>query len=200
MPLPPGPVRVSEPDVLTSEESHHLGELAVAPEERRRLHRKVRLIERPQRRELGVSELVDVLGRLEVLQAVVPEVANRRIDEVPRRLGQQHLVSVSGRRDACSPVHVETHVPFVREDRLAGMDPHANPDRAHREGGLSDPRRLDRVTRSSEGEEERVTLRVDFDASVRRRQTREGSGGARRARRRRRRPVREGGGSSPRCR
>ncbi len=34
---------------------------------------------------------------------------------------------------------------------------------------MSDPRRLDRVTRSSEGEEERVTLRVDFDASVRRR-------------------------------
>ena len=110
-----------------------------------------------------------MFGRLEVLQAVVPEVAHRRIDEVPRGLGQQHLVSVSGRRDACSPVHVETHVAFAREYRLAGMDPHANPDRAHREGGLSDPRRLDRVTRSSEGEEERVTLRVDFDASVRRR-------------------------------
>ena len=67
-----------------------------------------------------------MFGCLEVLQAVIPEVAHRRIDEVPRRLGQQHLVSVSGRRDACSPVHVETHVALVREDRLAGMDPHAN--------------------------------------------------------------------------
>ena len=88
---------------------------------------------------------------------------------LPRRLGQQYLISVSGGRDACSSVHVETHIPLVRKDRLAGMDPDANPDRARRERVLSDPRRLDGVARSSEGEEERVTLRVDFDASVRRR-------------------------------
>ena len=100
-----------EPDVLASEQSHHLGELTVAPEERRRLHRKVRLIERPQRRELGVPELVEVFGCLEVLQAVIPEVAHRRIDEVPRRLGQApdlrvrppRCVLPCARRDPRSP-------------------------------------------------------------------------------------------------
>ena len=150
-----------------SEELENLGELTRAPEERRRLHREVRLIERLQRRELGVPKLIDPLGCLEILQSVDPEVAYGRIDELPRRLGQQYLRSVPCRRDACTSVHVETDIPLVREDWLAGMDPHSDSGRARRKAVLSDPRRLDGVGGSGECEEERVTLRVDLDAPVR---------------------------------
>ena len=153
-------------DVVTSEEFENVGELALASEERCRLHRKVRLIERLQRRELGITELIDALGRLEILQSVEPEVENGRIDELPRRLGQQHLRPVCGRRDACSFMDVATDIPLVREDRLAGVDPHTNFGRARREAILSDPRRLYGIEGSSEGEEERVTLRVDLDTPV----------------------------------
>ena len=155
-------------DVVTSEELENVGELALASEERCRLHRKVRLIERLQRRELGIPELIDPLGCLEILQSVEPEVADGHIDELPRRLGQQYLRPVSGRRDACPSVHIETDIPLLREDRLAGVDPHANSGRARREAVLGDPRRLYGVGGSGEGEEEGVALRVDLDAPMRR--------------------------------
>jgi Trp operon repressor len=45
------------------QEDEHLAELLLAPDERRRLNRQVRLVERLQRRELAIAELVDPLRR-----------------------------------------------------------------------------------------------------------------------------------------
>ena len=132
------------------------------------MHRKVCLIERLQRGEFGIPELIDALGCQEILESVVPKVADGHIDELPRRLGQQHLRPVSGRRDTCPSVNVETDISLFRKDRLARVDPHANSGAARREAVLCGPCRFYGVGGSGEGEEERVTLRVDLDAPVRR--------------------------------
>ena len=83
-------------------------ELGFAPDEAGELHRQVvgEVVDRSQRREvvaeLGVHELVDVLGPAEVLQPVYAEVAQRRAvrqpvaDELARRLRQHDLAAVPG--------------------------------------------------------------------------------------------------------
>ena len=66
-----------QPSPLVREQGAHLLQLALAPEEGRRRHGQVRLVERGERRELLLAELVQPLRRRQVLQPVPPEVAQR---------------------------------------------------------------------------------------------------------------------------
>jgi hypothetical protein len=56
------------------EQREHLGKLSLASDERRRLHRKVRLVDALQRRELVVVELVQPFRGRKVLEPVQAEV------------------------------------------------------------------------------------------------------------------------------
>ena len=63
---------------MRANERPGLLELALASDERGRLDRQVRPIERPQRREVLVAELVQALRRAQVLEAMLAEVAQLR--------------------------------------------------------------------------------------------------------------------------
>jgi hypothetical protein len=62
-------------DPVLVEQCEHLAELAFAPDERRRLHRQVRLVHASQGRELVVVELIEPLGGSKILEPVHAEVA-----------------------------------------------------------------------------------------------------------------------------
>ena len=84
------------------EQADDLDELALPAEEGRRRNRQVRPEERLERRELAVSELVDALGRGEILEPVLAEVGELDLDELrawtPRRAPGRR-----GRRRRCAP-------------------------------------------------------------------------------------------------
>src|SRR5207244_1252527 len=128
-------------------------------------------LERLQQREVTRQavdlELVDALGRTEVLETVRAEVAEGRVDERARRLREEHLPSMADCGDAGAFVHVDSDVPLVRQPRLTRMQSHAHPYRAVREGALAVGGSGDGIRRSAEGDEERVTLCVHLDAFVR---------------------------------
>jgi hypothetical protein len=63
---------------VRAHEGSSLYELVLAADDRRWLDRQVRPVERLQRRELAVAELVETLRRRQVLEAVLAEVAQRR--------------------------------------------------------------------------------------------------------------------------
>ena len=73
-------------------------------------------------------------GRVQVLEPVLAEVAQRDpvgqlvLDELARRLRDQHLPAVASRADPRRARHVEPDVPRRPDRRLAGVDP--DPDRA----------------------------------------------------------------------
>jgi hypothetical protein len=86
------------------------------------------------------------------------------VEEVTRRVREQHLAAVSRGRDP-RPLHdVETDVPLRDPVRLAGVKAHAHANRAAVERALSIQRSGDGVSRARERHEERVALRVDFHA------------------------------------
>ena len=144
LPLPPGPVSVTSRTSASSRRLANRPELGVAADERGCLGREVVRpeVEGRQRRELGrqprMGELEEALRPPEVLQSMLPEVAQRgavrepALDEAGGRVGQQDLAAVTGRHDPRRPVHRgPEEVPAARLD-LAGVDPHPHPDRARR--------------------------------------------------------------------
>ena len=66
--------------------------------------------------------------------------------------------------DARALVHVEADVPFIGQPRLARVQPHPNAYRPVRQRALAVGSSGDSVRRAGEGDEERVTLRIDLDA------------------------------------
>ncbi len=74
-------------DASTLEQVYELGDFSLAPEERTCRDRQIRRVERPERRELAVTELEEVFRLDEVLQPVLAEVAESsvRSEEVMRR-------------------------------------------------------------------------------------------------------------------
>ena len=78
LPEPPAPVKREEASPPVREQGAHLLQLALAPEEGRRRHGQVRLVERGERRKLLLAELVQALRRRQVLQPMEPEVAQRQ--------------------------------------------------------------------------------------------------------------------------
>ena len=109
-----------------------LVDLPLPADERARREREVRRIQAAQRREVAVAELVEPLGVGKVLQPVLSEVAEGCIDveEPSRGLGDDDLSSVRRGGDASGAVDVHAHVPLLRAERLARVDPHADADRA----------------------------------------------------------------------
>ena len=154
--------------VVAGEQRLQRVELTRAPEERCRRDREVRPVQALQRRERGVSELVEPLGRGEVLQPVLAEVAQACVArQVACCLRDQHLPSVPDRSDPRSAVHVEPHVALVVDERLTRVQPHPHADRSGSQRVLSRSGGRERVGRSCERDEEGVALRVDLDAVVR---------------------------------
>ena len=117
------------------EHGDELRELALPADERARGEGQVGRVERAERREVAVAELVQALGVDEILEPVLSEVANRGValEKSPSRLGEDDLTSVRGGRDTGGAVHVHADVALVRPQGLAGVDPHADADRAGRE-------------------------------------------------------------------
>ncbi len=167
LPRPAGPREREQADVVLRQEPGHLHQLLLAAQERRRGDGQIRLVEALQRREATVPELVDALGRRQVLEPVLAEVAETiRADQGGRRGRDQHLPAVAARGDAGGPVHVHPDVASVGQVRRAGVDAHADPDRACGKALERRGRRLERSGRSRERDEERVTLRVDLDTPL----------------------------------
>ena len=199
LPEPPGPVSVTSRCSPSS--AAQLVELALAADERGRLRRQVRRVQRLQGRELGFPELVELLRLREILEPVRPEVAKREAVHLRAcPLRQDDLAAVGARADARSPVDVEPRVALRPDDRLAGVEAHADADRSSARAPPAPRRPPPRRRALGEGDEERVSLRVHLDAAVRVRTPR----GARAdARQRLRVPVAElvqQAASSPRCR
>ena len=147
-------------------EPSSLFELALPADERRRLDRQVRPIERLQWREVLVAELVQALGRGQVLEAMVAEVTQLRLRcrAAARRLREEYLPAVPGAHDPRRPMDVDADVSLLGDDRLAGVDadPHAHGPVRQRVLGVSS--RGDRIGGARERNEERVPLSVHLDS------------------------------------
>jgi hypothetical protein len=154
-------------------------ELSLAPRERRRLRRLGR--NRLERREripvIVLAKLEDPLRPVEVLQMVLSEVEQlnpRRklfLDEFTCRAREEDLTAVAGRADTGRPMDAETDVALPADGRLGSVDADADPYLLSVGPGVARERALrgessgDRVLRAGEGDEERVTLRVDLVAA-----------------------------------
>jgi hypothetical protein len=137
-----------------------------AAEERPRSDRKVRPPEGPEGREVSASELVHALGGKEVLETVLAEVTDVAVHERGRRVGHEHLPSVTRSCDAHCAVDIDAHVSLVRHKWRPRVEADAHLHRTRRE-------RLCQLGSGGEGcgcilecEEERVALRVDLHAVV----------------------------------
>ena len=107
-----------------------------------------------------------MLGCRQVLQAVRPEIVQLGIDEVSRRLREQHLAAMPGGRDTGSTMHIDTHIALVRDQRLARMQPHPHPHRSAHQRRLGLLGRRNGIRRPPERDKERITLRIHLHAAV----------------------------------
>ena len=166
-PVPPGPVIVRS-RVPLGEQCDELAELVLSTDERARRDRQVGGVERPQRREVAVAQLMETLGSGEVLQPVLSEITSCgvAVQEPSCRLGEDDLSPVSSGGDPRRAVNVDADVAFVRHDRLAGVDSHADPDGA----GLELAPRLgsggNGVGGAGKRDEEGIALRVHLDTGM----------------------------------
>ena len=147
---------------------NELLELLLAPDERCRDDGEVGCVERAERGKVPLAELEEAFCADQVLQPVLAEIADGCVglEERARRLGENDLAAVGGAGDPRGAVDVDADVPLVRNDRLAGVDSHADPDRtplkrAARLGGGRD-----RFGSSRERDEEGVALCVHLDAAM----------------------------------
>ena len=144
-----------------------VGELLLAPDERVGGERKVRAVEALQRWKLAVAELVDALGRREVLEAMFAEVDEPvDSDKRSRRGGDEHLSAVADCRDARGAVHIVSDVALVGDERRPGVQADANVDRAGRQRLRERGCSRESAGRRREGEEEGVALGVDLDPAL----------------------------------
>ena len=153
--------------VLGGEEREHLGELLLAPEEGCCRDGQVRAVERLERGERALSQLVDALGSRQILEPVLAEVCELELDELGRRGGDEHLPAVPCRGDPRGAMHVPADVALFGQKRCPGVqaDPHLDRPRGQLAGKRLGGRQRTRCRR--EGEEERIPLRVDLDAALR---------------------------------
>ena len=161
-----GPCERHEPPGV-AEQRLQVTELSLAPDKWVRGNREVRRVQTLEWRKVGVAELVDPLRRGQIFEPMLSEVAQRFCtDQIWRRLRKENLPAVSRRGDARRPVDVDADVPFVGDERLAGMQAHAHADRAPFERGAAGGGGKQRIRGFREGDEERVALRVYLDATV----------------------------------
>jgi hypothetical protein len=151
---------------LRAEARRELDELALAPDERSPARRQDEPVERSRRWEFLAAELEERDRLVEVLQAMPSELADRPIDQLPRRLSEQDLPAVGGRCDACASVHVEPDVPLVRHCGLPGVKPHPDSHRSRRQRLLRLLGGRGRIARAGERDQERVALGVHLHPAV----------------------------------
>ena len=143
--------------------------LVVAADERCGRHGQVRAIERPDRWEVSLAQLVDTLGRLQVLESMIAEIHQREpfgVDLLHRRQRHEDLSAAPGGRDPGGAVDVGAHVPLGRSHRGARCGSRPGPGWVRLQGAIAVSGRLERTARRAEREEEGVTLRVDLDPAV----------------------------------
>ena len=120
----------------------------------------------------GHVNLGDVLGVVQVLQAVLAEVAEGGpvgkvvLHQGAGGPGDQDLAAVPGRGDARGAVHVDADVALVREQRLPGVKTHPHADGSSSESIARLGRRSEGIRGLRKGDEERVTLRIHLHAVV----------------------------------
>ena len=154
--------------VVLRQQLENLRELMLAADEGRGRNGEVGPVEALQRRELVVAELVDPLGRRQVLQPVLAQVSQPLgAHEARRGLGHEHLATVSGRRNARRPVHVDSDISLPAQQRRPGVDPNTNPNRATSQALYRGRRGGDCTGGRREGNEESIPLRVDLHPTVR---------------------------------
>jgi hypothetical protein len=142
-------------------------QLILAADERRRLHRKIRLVQALERRKRIVAELVDPLGRAQVLQPVLAEIAQRiRAAQIARRLRDEDLTAVACGSDASGAVHVDADVALVSKEWLTGVKADPNANRAGGERVARHSGGGERIRRLGKGNEESITLRVHLDTAM----------------------------------
>ena len=153
----------------TREHPRDLRDLGAPADEGRGGDGEVRTMDRPQRREVPLSELVQADRLGEVLQPLLAEVVQgkrRGPEDTCGRGGEDYLPSVARLGDTRRTVHVQADVPPPVEERLARVQPGPDAERALGELFVDPLCRLGRVARGGERAEERVALRVDLDPSV----------------------------------
>jgi hypothetical protein len=152
-----------------TEQCGDCGHLVIPADDRRRRHGKVRTVERPDRWEVALAELVDALRGLQVLEAMIAEIHQREslgVDLLDRRKGHEDLSAAPGGRDPGGPVHIGAHAPLGRSKRGARVDPDTHPDGPGSQRTITVSGGFERTVRRAEREEEGVTLRVDLDAAM----------------------------------
>jgi hypothetical protein len=130
-----------------------------------------------QRRKVGLEpfdvELGQRLGTIDVLEPIGAQVAYRHasdivLDQLPRCAREQHLTAVRDRSDARRSMHPEPDVPLVSDGGLSRVQAHAHTHLLALgpvvlcQSALSHYGSAESRVCAREGEEERVTLRVDL--------------------------------------
>ena len=138
-------------------------------------------------RKIGQDDLKEMFGMLEVFEARlahVPQadlIGERILAQIACCLREEHLAAMPGGGDAGGAMDVYADVVVTRDGGRASMESDANGERCPVGPGISRERpcrlrcRPYRVFRAREGDEERIALRIHFDAIVR------GPGGAEQA-------------------
>ncbi len=141
-----------------------VGELLLPPDEGIGGEREVRAVETLQRRESLLAELVDALGRGDVLEAMLAQIDEPvEPDKRGRRGGDEHLSAVADCGDARSAMHVVSDVALIGDERRPGVETDAHVDRAGRQRLRERSPSCESARRRREGEEEGVALGVDLD-------------------------------------
>ena len=183
MPVPPGPVSVSRR--TSSRESSASTSLSSRSRPRNGVEGMGRFVwcRLSSGGKSSLSELVDALGRRQVLQPVLAEVAQPVRADRAKRWRRRPAPGRRGRRRRCArPGARRPRRTLVADVRRAGVDAHA-----HAESGLRPVLRsassaaASAARRRPEGDEEGVPLRVHLDAAVGCRTPRAGCADGRRA-------------------
>src|SRR5205823_267957 len=155
-----------EPSI--AEQLDELGHFSLAAEERARRDRKIRGVERPERRELIIAELEEAFRLGQVLQSVLAEVTEPRggAEEIARRTRENDLAAVCRCGDSRGAVHVEADVALLSDERLPRVNPDANANGAVAQAVTDLVGSGNGVRCSRERCEERITLRVHLDSRV----------------------------------
>jgi len=113
-----------------------------------------------------VAELVDLHRFVEVFEPMFTELGHGRIDQFAGLTREQHLATVPGCGDPSCLMNVASDVALVRHKRSPSVESYSHPDGTVGQGVLRDHRGLDRIPGVPEGDEERVALGVDLDATT----------------------------------
>ena len=134
LPNPAGSCEREQPDIVLEQRGHRGVQFLFAPDELGGLGREiVRVgIQRAERRErlrkLRMHDLKELLGPLQIFQAVLAQVfecealRQRLFQHDPGRVGDEDLPAMRRRTDAGRAVHVQTHIGAPVRKWLAGMD------------------------------------------------------------------------------